>query len=189
MKKFVEYMNTKHPNIKLTFENEHNNFVSFLNVKICRENNKLTTSVYRKPTFNGVFTNFKFFIPTVYNCGLVYTLLDRSFNITFSYEKFHNETNALKQILKLNRYPTQFIDRCIKQFLQKLYVAMTIHDTVNKKQLLIVLPFLSALSFLVRKRLQSCVRNTMSYCSLRIAFQSKTRVSSIFCFKDIKPKR
>ena len=33
-----------------------------------------------------------------------------------------------------------------------------IQDTVNKKQLLIVLPFLGAQSFLVRKQLQSCIR-------------------------------
>ena len=95
---------------------------------------------------------------------------------------------ALKQILKLNVYPTQFIDRCIKQFLQKLYVVKAIQDTVNKKQLLIVLPFLCAQSFLVRKRLQNCIRNTIPYCSLRIVFQSKTRLSSLFRFKDIIPK-
>ena len=162
MKKFVEYMNTKHANIKFTFEHEHNNSFSFLDVKICRENNKLTTSVYIKPTFSGFFTNFKSFIPTVYKFGLVYTLLHRCFIITFSYEKLHNEINARKQILKLNGYPTQFIDRCIKQFLQKLYVTKAIQDTGNKKQLLIVLPFLVA--------------------------QSKTRLSSLFRFKDIIPK-
>ena len=158
LKKFIKYMNTKHPNIKFTFEHKHNNSFSFLDVKICRENNKLTTSVYRKPTFSGVFTNCKSFILRVYKFGLVYTLLHRCFNIAFSYEKFHNEINALKQILKLNGYPTQFIDRCITQFLQKLYVTKAIQDTVNKKQLLIVLPFLGAQSFLVRKRLQSCIR-------------------------------
>ena len=52
----------KHPNIKFTFEHEHNNSFSFLDVKICRENNKLTTSMYHlkesllikrdKPEFN-----------------------------------------------------------------------------------------------------------------------------------------
>ena len=60
-------MNTKHPNIKFTFEHEHNNSFSFLYVKICRENNKLTTSVNRKPTFSGVFTNSKSFIPKFTN--------------------------------------------------------------------------------------------------------------------------
>ena len=84
-------------NVNITFEHEHNNTFSFLGVKICRENNKLKTSAYREPTFSGVFTNFKSFIPTVQKFGLVYTLLHRCFNITSSYEKFHNKINALKQ--------------------------------------------------------------------------------------------
>ena len=32
------------------------------------------------------------------------------------------------------------------------------------------------------------IRNYLSYCSLRIAFQSETRLSSPFCFEDIVPK-
>ena len=112
----------------------------------------------------------------------------KALKVTSSYEKFHDEINALKQIFKLNGYPVQFIDRCIKQFLQKLYVTKAIQDIVNKKQLLVVLPFLGAQSFLVRKRLQSCIRNHLPYCSLRITFQFKTRFSSLFCFKDIIPK-
>ena len=81
-------MNTKHPNIKCTFEHEHNNTFSFLDVKIFGENNKLTTSVYGKPTFSGVFTNFKIFIPTVQKFGLVYTILFRSYNITSLMKNF-----------------------------------------------------------------------------------------------------
>ena len=104
----------------------------------------LTTSVYRKPTFIGVFTNFKSFVLTVYKFALVYTLRQRYFNITSSYKKIHNEINALKQIFKPNGYPSQFIDRCLKRFLQKLYITKAIQDTVNKKQLVIGVPFLGS---------------------------------------------
>ena len=74
-------------------------------VKTSHEINKLTTSVYRKPTFSGVLTNLKSFIPTFQKSGLVYSLLHLCFNITSSYEKIHNEINALKQILKVDGYP------------------------------------------------------------------------------------
>ena len=47
--------------------------------------------------------------------------------------------------------------------------------------------FLGAQSFSVRKRLQSCIRSHLPYCSLRIIFQSKSRLSSLFSFKDIIP--
>ena len=112
-------MNTKHPNIKFNFEHDHNNTFSFLDVKLCCENNKVTTSVHRKPTFSGVFTSFKSFIPTVQKLCLVYTLLYRWFNITSSFEKFHNEINALTLIFKLNGYAIQLIDRCINGFFKK----------------------------------------------------------------------
>ena len=181
-------MNTKHPNIKFSLKHENNNTLSFLNVRVYRKDSKLTTSVYRKPAFSGFFTNFKSFIPTVHKFGLVYALLHRYFNIISCYKKFHNEINALKQIFKLNGYPIQFIDRCIKQFVWKLHVTKAIQGTVNTKQILIVLPLLGATSLLGRKRLQSSIRNHLPYCSLRITFESKTRLSSPFRFKDVIPK-
>ena len=56
--KFVNYMKHQLPNIKFTFEVENNNNFSFLDVKTWRENNKFSTSVFRKPTFSGIFTKF-----------------------------------------------------------------------------------------------------------------------------------
>ena len=91
LKDFVNYMNTKHPNIKFTSEFEENDFFPFLDVKITRSNNWLVTSVFRKVAFSGVFTNFKSFMHVAYKFGLVYTLLHRSFSICSSYEKFHEE--------------------------------------------------------------------------------------------------
>ena len=44
------------------------------------------------------------------------------------------------------------------------------------------------LSFETRNRLNSCIRNQLPSCSLRIAFQSKTRLSSLFKFKESVPK-
>ena len=44
-----------------------------LEIKINPENNKLVTSVYRKLTFSGVFTNFESFISKSYKCNLIVT--------------------------------------------------------------------------------------------------------------------
>ena len=59
-------MNHQHPNNKSTFEVEKSNNFSLLNVKICRENNTFTNTVFRKPAFGGLFTNFDSFIPISY---------------------------------------------------------------------------------------------------------------------------
>ena len=57
LKLFVSYMNSKHKNIKLAFETEDLNNISFLDVKITRKNKRFVTSIFRKATFSGGFTN------------------------------------------------------------------------------------------------------------------------------------
>ena len=46
--------------------------LSFLDIKVSRENKKFVTSFYRKPTFSRVFTNFESFNSK--SCG--YSLID-----------------------------------------------------------------------------------------------------------------
>ena len=53
---------------------------------------------------------------------------------------------------------------------------------------MLIFPFLVHLSFEIRNRLNSCIRNQLPSYSLRIAFQSKTRLSSLFKFKESIPK-
>ena len=77
LKLFVNYMNSKHRNIKFTFETEDSNNFSFLDVKITRQNKRFVTSIFRKATFSGVFTNYDSFISDTYKIGLVHTLLFR----------------------------------------------------------------------------------------------------------------
>ena len=79
IEKFCLYLNCQHPNIKFTSEIEENNSISFLDIKINRDNIRFLTSVYRKPTFSGVFTNFDSYIPLSYKPGLMSSLLYRAF--------------------------------------------------------------------------------------------------------------
>ena len=182
LKDYVNNMNTKHPNIKFTSEFEQNDFFSFLDVKITRSNNQLITSVFRKATFSGVFTNFKSFVPVRYKFGLVHTLLHCSFSICSSHERFHEEIVLLKEVFTKNEYPQFFIDKCITKYLNKLLVPKRIIHTVDKKQVLLVLLFLRPLSFEIRSRLQKCLKNYIPYCSLEAVYQSKSRISNLFHF-------
>ena len=100
VEKFRNYFHKYHKNIKFTSEIEENGSLSILDIKISCENNKFGTSVYRKPTFSGVFTNFESFIPDIYKRGLIETLLHRSFRLCSNYENFHLEIETMKSILK-----------------------------------------------------------------------------------------
>ena len=120
--KFLNYMNSKHRNIKFTVEREENDSLSFLDIKIFRDNWKFQTLVYRKPTFSGVLTNFESFLPISYKYNLVSTLFHRGFMICSSYRTLHFEILKLKQIFRSNGYLKNFIDRCIKMYLDKVFI-------------------------------------------------------------------
>ena len=92
---FNYYLNLQHANRKLT--SEMNNLLSFLGIKIARENNKFTASVYRKPTFSGVVTNFEGFIPNWYKYRIIFTLLHRPFKLCSNFELLGQEFENLKK--------------------------------------------------------------------------------------------
>ena len=55
---FQEHLNMQHSNIKFTVEHERENMLAFLDVQVTRNNNRLTTSVYRKPTHTNRYMPF-----------------------------------------------------------------------------------------------------------------------------------
>ena len=58
-----------------------NGNMSFLDVEISRENAKFLTTVYRKPTFSGVYTHFESFVSSTHKFGMFYTLVYRCFTL------------------------------------------------------------------------------------------------------------
>ena len=61
--------------MSFTIESEDQNRMSFLDVQIIHEYKTFTTSVYRKPTFSGVYTYFESeFIHITSKFGNVYKL-------------------------------------------------------------------------------------------------------------------
>ena len=184
VKLFVDYMNSKHKNIKFSFETEKDGKMPFLDVNVFRENGKFVTSVYRKETFTGVYTNFSSFIPLEYKFGLVYTLLNRCFSLVSDMSKFHFEIEKLKKILLLNGYSNKFIDKCIFHFLNKLFIKKPSVVTVPKKQLYIVLPFLGKISAIVKSGLVKSLHKRLPFCKIRVVFKTTNRLKNYFSFKD-----
>ena len=60
---FFKFLNCQHQNIKFTLEKESNKILSFLDILFKKEANHFSTSVYRKKTSIGLFTQFNSFTP------------------------------------------------------------------------------------------------------------------------------
>ena len=185
---FLSYMNKRHNNINFSFETEKNGVLPFLDVKIFREKNKFVTSIFRKDSFSGVYTNFTSFIPLEYKFGLVYTLLYRCFNIVSDLSKFHHEVSELKKILTKNAYPQRFIDKVIFKFLNNCFITKPQVATVLKKELSIILPYLGNFSDVIKKRLTKTINKHLKFCKIRFIFQNSNRIKNYFRFKDSVPE-
>ena len=105
--KLAEYLSSKHPNIRFTYELENNNTLPFLDVNVFRDASKFSSSVHRKMTFSGVYSNFSSFMPVTYKRGLVSTLLYRAYMICSSFQTLHNEIENLEKNLLKEWVPFQ----------------------------------------------------------------------------------
>ena len=65
LEKFKDSLNLKHNNINFTSEFEVDGKLPFLDMLVDRNNDKIQTSVYRKPTFTEVYTHFCSFLPGI----------------------------------------------------------------------------------------------------------------------------
>ena len=184
--KFHKYINSRHKNMTFTYEIEANNSLAFLDVLITR-GETFCTSLYRKPTFSGLYSNFKSFMPDSYKKGLVYTLLHRAFILCCSWSKFHEEVTFLKKTFRKNIFPEFFIDKCVKTFLDKILIAKEVVTTVPKMELKICLPFLGKQSFKIKSKLRYFISKNFPMCKIQIIFNSNNRLRNFFSFKDKIP--
>ena len=130
----------------------------------------------------------KVFLPSVYEFGMVYTLVHRCFRICSDWKKFHAEVTFLKMIFRKNGYPEKFINKCFKKFLDNIHLVKEKVPTVERKRLLLVLPYLGVIIFETRTKLQQVIKGVLNCCKLEIAFKCQTKLSSSFQFKDPIPK-
>ena len=170
---FRNFLNGWHATMSFTIEREKQNRMSLLDVQINCEDKTFAISVYCKPTFSGVYTHFHSFLRCKF--GTVYGLAFRYLWICSSWTKFHNELVCLKEIFVKNGYPKDFINKCFKKFINSIHVVKETTLTVEKKPLVLILPYLGSISFQTRTKLKKWLKNILNCCKVQIVFKNKTR--------------
>ena len=183
---FQKFLNSRHRNMNFSLEKEDNGCLPFLDVKITKSETFIT-SLYKKPTFSGIYLNFKSHVPDTYKKGLIFCLLFRIYSICSNWQIIHDEICKLKCVLLKNKYPLNFTNSCINIFLSKLFSDKVKPVTVPRKEFMICLPFLGRETIAMKKKLISLFSSQFPAFKLKIVLKSGLKLGSFFSFKSILP--
>ena len=147
----------------------------------------MSTKIYRKPTFTGLYANFNSNIPALFKLAVVWSLLNRAYKLSTNLLLFHNEVISIRDILHKNGYSFSLLDRCINKYLNKVYSPKVAISTARKLILNACFPFLGKQSIALRARLNRLMAKYYPNIELRVCFNSASNISSLFHVKDATP--
>ena len=109
----LKILNGFHPALKFTCEHETNGCLPFIDVLVRKDSeNGVTTSVHRKPTFNGLYITWDSFCATKYKINFVRNLVERAHRIC-SDSTLDEELHNLKSIFEKNGYPADLLSKLV----------------------------------------------------------------------------
>ena len=192
VEQFRAYLNAKHPNISFTCDLEENGILPFLDVKVQRSGAQFITSIYRKPTFTGLFSKYYAFSPLKNKENLISTLTVRAWRICSNYDFFNQEIDKLKAILQSNGYPLGFIEKVMGKMLNKLHKSFDYEEVLNynvpRAQVYFSTFHLGDISKQIAQDLKKIVSENYPQVQLLITYKTHSAIGSRFGFKDKQPK-
>ncbi len=102
LQQMLETANKRHPNIKLIYE--INSIVSFLDVQIEKQHDRLITSVYHKPAAEPYVVPFTSDHPRHIFANIIQGALLRAIRYSSTLKEFNHERRAIKLMLLYNGY-------------------------------------------------------------------------------------
>ena len=184
---FFEFMNNLHKNIKFTKEIESNNSLAFLDILITRQpDGTLSTTVYRKPTFTGLYLRWDSFVPKQYKKGLVKCLINRAWHICSCLDSFYQEASYIKSILTSNGYPQNFTQNLINRFIKSKFADKQ-KDKVygpEKKPIYLYLPYCGANSLKIGRQLQRIYTKVAPWTRLILFFKPIYKLNTLSKLKS-----
>ena len=174
--------------MNFTSEEEVDDSLPFLDVFVMRDSGKFITSVYRKPTFSGVYTNYNSYIPLSYKTSLVSTLLYRAYTICSNWKQIHAEFSTIKSVMAKNCFPSLLLDQAIARFMNTVKSSATKNEQQpDDRKLTIVLPYLGSYTNQVERKIKHSLKQHLPSIQINFIFRASTRLQTLFSFKDKIP--
>ena len=165
---FLDCLNSLHPSLQFTMESESDGKLPFLDVLVMRNDGQLRTTIYRKPTFTGLYVRWDSYCSPDRKISLIRSLTIRAKRIC-SPEHLDNELSRLKVILLSNGYPAGIVERVIDDTLRLKPPVLS----ARLKPVYLRLPWLGTTSSAFKNRLETLTRKTVPWCRLFCIFTSR----------------
>ena len=163
----LELINSVEPSIKFTLENENNNSLPFLDVKVTRlDGGSFISEVYYKPTHTGRYLDFNSNHPLAHKRSVVRSLMDRAVLFSSKNDAKNVEINRIRSTLSLNNYPNYLLNNSNSRNRNMLNTPL---NTYSKR---VVLPYVKGCS----ERLSRVLRKY----DVGVSFKPINKLHSIF---------
>ena len=110
------------PSLTFTMERESEGCIPFLDMKIIRSQNKLSSTWYYKPSDTGLIMNYHALAPKKYKKSVVSGFVHRLYRSCSTWKNFHSSLEKAKRILEKNQYPPSFFEPIVHSTLQQILV-------------------------------------------------------------------
>ena len=110
LQSFHNHLNQQHPRIQFKVEEEKDDKLPFLDVLVTNEEEKLLSSVYRKPTHTERYTPFHSHHHPRTVIGVMRCMRDRAHNICHPTKK-EEEIDHLNQVFQMNGFPEALVKK------------------------------------------------------------------------------
>ena len=165
--------------LDFTCEFEESDRLPFLDVLVEKSiDGGVVTSVYRKPTFTGLYIVWDSFCATLYKINLLRNLVDRARRLCSS-SRLEQELEKLRALFRLNGYPESVIVKYVTETSPKK------NAEVSTNPVYLCLPWKGeSVSRMVQRRVKSAVES--NYHNVHIRFIYST-VRAFTVRKDVLP--
>ena len=163
-------LNSLHPSLKFTKEEESDKKLPFLDVLVSREYTEMVTTVYRKSTFTGEYMKWNSFAPKKRKVSLIHTLTWRALSIC-SPCRLNDEMKQIKSILLQNGYPERVIETQMAYKLDKF--KQELQHGAKLCPLYIKLPWIGDKSIAFENQIKKSVRACFYAAEVRTSYCTK----------------
>ena len=152
----------------------------YLSVEVSRQQGKFLS------TFSSLYADFDSFLATGYKVNMIYPPAYWCFKICSDWTKFHKKLNFLKHLFLKNGYPFFFTNKYFKTVVNKSVMKRIQLTTVEKKTLILPLPYEGDIFLQTRTKLRKSFKYFLNCCKLQIIL-SQRELAIFFRFKDCLP--